>query len=231
MQSQILYEDKDIIVVHKPSGIAVQSARIGQADVVSELKNYLAKTEGKGKPPYLGIIHRLDQPVEGVLVFAKNPKSAAELSRQLQGDVFCKEYLAVVCGKPEDGRHELVDYLDKKDNRAVICEKNAPDAKKAVLQYERVAARETECGVLALLEIYLRTGRFHQIRARLSHAGYPILGDSKYENEKSAGMSEGLGVRTTALCARRLQFLHPVTKKKMEYTVSPKNRAFALFEE
>ena len=111
MKATILHEDNHIIVVHKPAGIAVQSAKIGQPDVVSELKKYLAKSAGSN--PYLGVIHRLDQPVEGVLVFAKNPKAAAELSRQVQSDDFCKEYLAVVCEILENKQGEFVDYLEK----------------------------------------------------------------------------------------------------------------------
>ncbi|MGN1147299.1 MAG: RluA family pseudouridine synthase, partial [Lachnospiraceae bacterium] len=217
-------EDKDIIVVHKPAGIAVQTARIGQVDVVSELKNYLHQ-------PYLGIIHRLDQPVEGVLVFGKTKEAAAGLSRQLAGDDFCKEYLAVVCGQPDAGRHRLVDYLGKEDGRAVIMEEVSQDGKKAVLYYECQRTKVIQDGTLSLLQIRLETGRFHQIRAQLSHAGFPILGDSKYGNAESCDMAKRLGIRNTALCACRLRFVHPVSKKKMEVTDTPANRAFALLEE
>lgn len=245
MQTKILYEDKDILVVHKPAGIAVQSARIGQADVASELKNHLAAEDGEkgqraaGKAPYLGVIHRLDQPVEGVLVFGKNQKAAAELSRQLKGADFCKEYLAVVCGKPQAEKEELVDYLLKEDGRAVVYTEQEADkslkeeagAKKAVLHFELLCCKETESGKVSLLRVWIETGRFHQIRAQLSHAGFPILGDSKYGSEESIKLSNMLGVRNTALCAERLGFMHPVSKKKMEYTVSPANPAFAVFKE
>ena len=258
MQTKILYEDKDIIVVHKAAGIAVQTAHIGQADVVSELKNYLAKSSRQGdacdgmrtsgnraaetqksgkradagsyQQVYLGVIHRLDQPVEGVLVFAKNQKAAAELSKQLTEDDFCKEYIAIVCGQTPDGRQELVDYLAKEDGRAVVYEKTSA-SKKSVLYYERLSEKVTPHGTLSLLKVQLQTGRFHQIRAQLSHAGTPILGDTKYGSAESMEASKRLGIRNTALCACRLTFAHPATGQQMEYTVTPVNRAFALLEE
>ncbi len=238
MQTKILHEDNDILVVHKPAGLAVQSARIGQADVVSELKKYLAKSAGSN--PYLGIIHRLDQPVEGVLVFAKNPKAAADLSRQLQGDDFCKEYLAVVCGKLENTQGELVDYLEKENGMAVVT--SPEKGKKSVLQYQVIkhvnahviaesAMQENRSGEeqISLLRITLKTGRFHQIRVQFSNNGCPLLGDKKYGAAESLALSEKLQVRNVALCAETLTFVHPRSKEKMVYSVSPENPVFALF--
>lgn len=240
MRTRIIFEDADIIVIHKPAGLAVQTARIGQQDVVSELKNYLAA----GGLPYLGIVHRLDQPVEGLLVFGKTPAAAAALSGELVGEDFCKEYLAAVWGKPAAADGELVDYLGKKDGRAVVYgsdstevrasksgSNHAEGAKKAVLHFAVIFEKMTADGMLSLLKVRLETGRFHQIRAQLSHAGCPILGDLKYGNEKSLEASKKLGVRNTALCACRLVFTHPVSKKEMEYTVSPDNPVFALLAE
>lgn len=112
IQDCILYEDKDILVCHKPAGVAVQSARFGMADMESSLKNHLA-LKTPGKMPYLGIIHRLDQPVEGVLVFAKTPKAAAELNRQITSKTVTKEYLAVTAQLPEEKQGHLEDYLKK----------------------------------------------------------------------------------------------------------------------
>lgn len=229
MQTKILYEDKDILVVHKPAGLAVQTAHIGQPDVESELKNYLA---GQGKPPYLGIIHRLDQPVEGLLVFAKNENAAAVLSKELQDKNFCKEYLAVVCGNPKSEGQELTNYLLKKTGRAVVLDEGQSipkEAKRAVLRYRVEERNVTAAGEISLLRIWLETGRFHQIRAQLSHAGFPILGDSKYENGTSGKIAEALGIRHTALCACRLVFRHPIGGKEMEYTVNPENPAFSFF--
>lgn len=230
MRTKILYEDKDVLVVHKPAGLAVQTAHVGQQDVESELKNYLA---GKNASPYLGIVHRLDQPVEGVLIFAKTRKAAADLNRQLQRGDFCKEYLAVICGSPQQKERELIDYLLKEKGRALVIGPvgNSPkDAKRAVLHYRVEAQNETAAGELSLLRIWLETGRFHQIRAQLSHAGFPILGDSKYGSEASGQMNSELGIRHTALCACKLCFCHPANGKEMEYAVNPENPAFSFFE-
>ena len=144
MRTEILYEDKIIMVIRKPAGLAVQSAGIGQPDVVSELKSHLAKLPdtgrlgpGKGEP-YLGIVHRLDQPVEGVLVFAKEKKAAAALTKQLSDGTLNKHYYAVLCGYPAVAEGELVDYLRKEGSVAVAVtgrEKNFPDAKIAKLHY------------------------------------------------------------------------------------------------
>lgn len=231
MQTKILYEDGDVLIVHKPAGLAVQTAHVGQQDVESELKNYLMVQSVKAAP-YLGIVHRLDQPVEGVLVFAKTRKAAAELSRQLQSNAFCKEYLAVVCGSPAREKKELTHYLLKEKGRAIVFEpeENLPaEAKRAVLHYEAEQKRETAAGEISLLRIRLETGRFHQIRAQLSHAGLPILGDSKYGSEGSGQMSDKLGIRHTALCACKLCFRHPTRGGEMEYTVNPENPAFSFF--
>ncbi|MCH5274853.1 MAG: RluA family pseudouridine synthase [Lachnospiraceae bacterium] len=232
MRIKILYEDEDILVVHKPAGLAVQTAHVGQQDVESELKNYLISGATKASP-YVGIIHRLDQPVEGLLVFAKTRAAAADLNRQLQHNAFCKEYLAVVCGKPADTERELMNYLLKDKGRALVFEqkdKLPAEAKQAVLHYQMERERETAAGMISLLRIKLETGRFHQIRAQLSHAGFPILGDSKYGSEISGQMSGTLGIRHTALCACRLRFYHPASGQEMEYTVHPDNPAFSFFD-
>ena len=121
MKTEILYEDNSILVIRKPAGLAVQSARIGQQDVVSELKSYLAKQAGAGRgEPYLAVIHRLDQPVEGVLVFAKEKKTAAALTGQLSEGSLNKQYYAVLCGYPDCSEGDLVDYLRKEGNVATV---------------------------------------------------------------------------------------------------------------
>lgn len=241
MQTKILYEDNHIMVVHKPAGIAVQAGRVGQADVESELKNYLAVKSGRqaalGKKSYLGVVHRLDQPVEGLLVFAKTPKAAAALNSQLAGDIFCKDYLAVVCGKPDPERQMLVDYIEKEGGMAKVCSLSSEHlkteesgiSKKAVLSYEVLKTKFVEEEEISMLAVRLKTGRFHQIRVQLSHAGYPLLGDAKYGNVKSRELSQSLQVRNVALCAVHLLFYHPVTGEKKEYTVSPKQPVFTFF--
>lgn len=240
MQTQIVYEDEAVLVIRKPAGLATESAGIGRKDVVSELKNYVAK-KNPGKMPYLGIVHRLDQPVEGLLVFAKTKKAAENLTAQLGKGTLKKEYLAVVCGKVPENTGRLVDYLAKEKGMAVVknatdaktekdvdaqAEKAAdPQAKKAVLTYTKKA----ETGRLTLLAVQIETGRFHQIRAQLSHAGFPILGDEKYGSEESKELSREKKIRFTALCAASLSFRHPVTGETMAFTQTPQNPAFADF--
>ncbi len=229
MQTKIIFEDKDIIVIYKPAGIAVQSARIGQTDVESELKSHLAAKEKQaGYSPYLGIVHRLDQPVEGLLVFGKNRKAAADLSRQVQGVGFHKEYRAAVCGIPGAQSMELVDYLKKEDGRAVVC---VGEGKKAILHLEVLQTKKLGEDCISLLSVRIETGRFHQIRVQLAHAGFPILGDKKYGSEKSLSLSKTMGGCNTALSACRLFFQHPVTHKKLEYTSTPVNPVFSIFSE
>ena len=224
MQTQIVYEDEAVLVIRKPAGLATESAGIGQKDVVSELKNYVAK-KNPGKMPYLGIVHRLDQPVEGLLVFAKTKKAAEDLTTQLGKGTLKKEYLAVVCGKVPENTGRLVDYLAKEKGMAVVKDAADTQAKKAVLSYTKKAETEK----FTLLAVQIETGRFHQIRAQLSHAGFPILGDEKYGSEESKELSREKKIRFTALCAASLSFRHPVTGKTMAFTQAPQNPAFAEF--
>lgn len=209
---RIIYEDAQLLVCHKPAGLATQTGRLGEKDAVSELKNYLQGT-------YLGLVHRLDQPVEGLLVFAKTPETAKELSRQISSHEMQKIYMALVCGEPAKNSTVLVDYLmkDSKTNTSKIADKGHKDAKRAELTYHILKQ-----GVgLALIQIELNTGRHHQIRVQMSNAGYPLLGDFKYGSGISAEMSRALGIRQPALCACELSFLHPATKEGMRFRTEP----------
>ncbi|MDE5589818.1 MAG: RluA family pseudouridine synthase [Acetatifactor sp.] len=241
MKTEIIYEDKDLLVIRKPAGLATQTARVGQADVVSELKNYIAAS-GTAEPPYLGIIHRLDQPVEGLLVFAKNKKAAAALTKQLGGQgedcTLNKRYYAVLCGKPSQKEGELVDYMYKdiqKMGKAVIVENyteySGKGCKKAVLQYRILQMVRTPSGEdISLADIKIGTGRFHQIRAQMAHAGMALLGDEKYADEAVKACSRRLGIRTVALCAGSLAFVHPVTGERLHFDTRPRSEAFSFFE-
>lgn len=232
MRTEILYEDNSILVIRKPAGLAVQSARIGQADVVSELKSYLARQTKVGRgEPYLAVIHRLDQPVEGVLVFAKEKKAAAALTKQLSEGTLNKQYYAVLCGYPDASEGELVDYLRKEGNVAVAVtdrEQKFPDAKIAKLQY-RILERTEQPMPLALADVCIETGRFHQIRVQFAHAGWPLLGDTKYGNTATGGTTGSTSYRGVALCAYSLEFTHPGSGKKMSFRVKPQNPAFEKF--
>ena len=227
IQDCILYEDKDILVCHKPAGVAVQSARFGMADMESSLKNHLA-LKTPGKMPYLGIIHRLDQPVEGVLVFAKTPKAAAELNRQITSKTVTKEYLAVTAQLPEEKQGHLEDYL-KKDNRtnsSSVVTPKTPGAKKASLDYsiqEEIKDERTATGKRILVKIILDTGRHHQIRVQMANAGMPLVGDRKYNPEKT-------GQEPLCLCSAALEIRHPLTGKKMQFRVRPAGEGFKAFD-
>ena len=219
---EILYEDDDLIVCHKPAGIATQTKKLGQKDMESILRNHVAlaggKT-GKGGLPYIGIVHRLDQPVEGVMVFAKTPQAAASLSAQVQKHSFGKKYYAVVhlpeevsfsdvAHLPERGTLENWILSDPKSNTSCIVQKGTKNAKRAVLDYEVISQKKGK----ALLDITLHTGRHHQIRVQLAHIGTPICGDRKYGQD-----TEG----TLALCSYHIDFEHPGSGRKMQFDIIP----------
>lgn len=219
MNLTILYEDTHIIVTHKPAGIATQTRRVGEPDMVSLLKNHLSKQTPQKQPPYLAVIHRLDQPVEGLLVFAKTPFAAKELNRQLLQNGFGKHYKALLCGTPDIERGTLTDYLvkDNRANTSCVCSHETTNAKKAVLHYRILPNQGALDAALSLAEITLDTGRHHQIRVQMTHLGCPILGDTKYNPRPFLP-----GARTPlALCADKLTFLHPKTKKQMLFEIAP----------
>lgn len=207
----IIYEDVHIIICKKPAGLAVQNASFGRKDLESMVRTHLAETGGKANP-YLGIVHRLDQPVQGLVVFAKTPKAAADLSRQVQNGTMKKEYLAVVCGRMPRMDGTLEHYLkrDAKKNTSAVVSKDTSGAKKAVLDYQVIK----EEGGRQLVKIRLHTGRHHQIRVQLAAAGVPLYGDHKY-NPNSDGQ-DGL-----ALCANHLMLIHPGNGKMMEFFCEP----------
>ena len=225
MQTKILYEDKELFVIHKPAGIAVQSARVGQMDVENELKNYLAK---KGEQPFVGLVHRLDQPVEGVLVVAKNKVAAAALNKQLISNTLNKTYLAVAyTGNGENitaslNAGQFEDYLLKDGQLAKIVPADTKDAKTAKLHYIIIRKKDD----LSLVKVEIETGRFHQIRCQMAYHKMPLLGDTKYGTETSIIISRSLSVRNVALCANGISFIHPTTQKEMHFEVEPMNSAF-----
>ena len=221
----IIYEDRDVIVCHKPAGLAVQSARIGMPDMESMLKNYLAE-KMPGKIPYLGIIHRLDQPVEGAVVFAVNQRAAKELNSQLTTGKMKKTYLAVTEKRPAELSGELEDWLKKdvRTNTSAVTSPGTPGAKKARLSYELAESLESEDSCRYLLRIALETGRHHQIRVQMAHAGMPLAGDRKYNPEETTDGS-------LALCSAGLTFIHPGKKKRMEICICPVNERFSGFSQ
>jgi len=218
MNLRILYEDEHVIVCYKPAGIATQTAKMGAQDMESLLKNYLYKKEKK--MPYVAVIHRLDQPVEGILVFAKTPFAAKELNKGMQGAGFGKYYKAVLCGVPKEKKAVLTDYLvkDGKTNTSRVCSKDEKEAKKAVLAYEVLKQEQDK----VLVQVKLETGRHHQIRVQMANMGCPIWGDTKY----NLGENEDKSWKNMALCAYHLEFVHPKTKKKMMFEIEPEGEGF-----
>lgn len=225
---EILFEDKDLLICRKPAGVATQTKRLGQQDMESLLKNYRVK---KGEPPYIGIVHRLDQPVEGVMVFAKNQQTAASLSKQVQDRVIGKYYYAVSANTPQANEGVLEDYLftDKKMNFTqvvdnVYVENPLKEAKRAKLEYKVVETKADK----TLFSIKLHTGRQHQIRVQMAHMGCPLVGDTKYNTQQSTieknGSNAGL-----ALCSYKLEFEHPTQKIPMQFEIQPVGEVFSRF--
>ena len=217
MGLNILFEDDHVLVVKKDAGIPVQAGKLRMMDLQGLIKNELYRRNRKGGEPYLGQIHRLDQPVEGVMVFAKTPFAAGALSEQVTDGRMKKHYLALLCGKPSEDSGKLVDYLvkDGRTNTSSVVKSQEKDAKRAELNYQ-VLKRNEET---TLVEVELITGRHHQIRVQMANAGWPLYGDTKY-NPQFQEVTEHV---QTALCAYKLSFVHPKTKKVMEFCIEPDN--------
>ena len=225
MNLEILYEDNEIIVCYKPVGIPTQTSKMGEQDIVSILKNYLYKKQADKKEPYVAVIHRLDQPVEGLLVFAKTSFAAKELNKGLQGAGFGKYYKAVLWGVPEKASGTLENYLvkDGRTNTSRVGSPHEKDAKKAVLSYEVLKTGKEDGEDISLITVKLDTGRHHQIRVQMANMGCPIWGDAKY----NTAVVQDRRFRQIALCAYKLEFVHPKTKKRMEFKIKPQGEGFA----
>lgn len=227
MNLKIMFEDEHIIVCYKPAGIPTQTSKLGEQDMVSLLKNYLYRKNQQ--QPYIAVIHRLDQPVEGLLVFAKTPFSAKELNKGLQGAGFGKYYKAVLWGIPENASDTLENYLvkDGKTNTSRICERFEKNSKKAILTYELLETGKDIEKDVSLVKIKLETGRHHQIRVQMANMGHPIWGDAKY----NTAPLQDRRFRQIALCAYKLEFVHPKTKRPMEFEIEPEGEGFKIILE
>ena len=210
---KILYEDNHIIVVEKIVNIPSQSDKTGDKDMLTLIKEYLKEKYNKPGNVYLGLVHRLDRPVGGVMVFAKTSKAASRLSEEVRNKTFKKEYLVICNGKMEKEKDTLVDYLwkDEKNNTSYVVKQTKKNAKEAVLDYEVLGYDEKEN--LSILRINLHTGRHHQIRVQLSSRMHAIYGDNKYH-----GRGAGTGI---CLWAYKLTIVHPTTKEEMSFIDLP----------
>ena len=208
---EILYEDNHIIVVVKPPNILSQADNTNDLDMLTIIKKYLKEKYKKTGNVYLGLIHRLDRPVSGVMVFAKTSKAASRLSDQVRTRTLKKTYLAIVNGIVKKDTDELVDYIVKQnDNSSKISVKQ--EGKIAKLKYEVLERNYEEC--LTLVKVYLETGRHHQIRVQMANIGHVLYGDQRY------GV---LDKKQIALFSNSLEFIHPVTKDVMNFEKNSPN--------
>lgn len=217
----VLYEDNHIIVVEKPVNMPVQADDTGDADLLSLVKAYIKEKYAKPGDVYCGLVHRLDRPVGGVMVFARTSKAAGRLSAQFAGGTAKKRYAAVVTGAVPHSRR-LEDFIlkDETTHSSHIVDEHTPDAKRAALDFELVCVRDK----LNLLNIALYTGRHHQIRVQLAHAGCPVWGDRRYNPSSRDGQQ-------IALFAYSLRFEHPVQKKELSFALAPHGGVWNGFSE
>ena len=210
---KILFEDNHIIVVEKTPNIPSQSDKTGDIDMLTLVKQYIKEKYNKPGNVYLGLVHRLDRPVGGIMIFDKTSKAASRLSDEVREKVFKKKYLAVVDGKIEKIKGSLENYLykDERNNMSKVVNKDKKNAKLAKLDYEVLFYDEVKN--LSLLKINLHTGRHHQIRVQLSNFGHSIFGDKKYG-------TRGTG-KQIALWAYELTIMHPITKEEKTFIDLP----------
>ncbi len=220
---EILFEDNHIIVVSKPQGVASQPDETGDKDMLTQVKEYIKEKYNKPGEAFVGLVHRLDRPTGGAMVFAKTSKAASRLSEQMRNGDFDKTYLAVVCGKPRESKSKIVSWLkkDEKTNTAVIVPQSTTGAKRAELDYETLAFNQDTNHSLVKVKIY--SGRGHQIRVQMKSIKCPIFGDQKYGGE-------GMPKVMLNLFATELAFLHPVSKQKLIFRVYPPETSSAWNE-
>jgi 23S rRNA pseudouridine1911/1915/1917 synthase len=208
---EIIFEDNHLLVVNKPAGILSQEDHTGDPDILTLCKEYIKNEYNKPGNVFLGLLHRLDRPVSGVMMIAKTSKAASRISEQIRSRTIKKKYLAVVSGNPPPNGY-LTHFLlkDEKTNTVKVVEPNVKHAQDAKLMFQRLETVDN----LHLLKVSLITGRPHQIRVQLSEEGYPIWGDQKYgESNRS----------TPALHAYSLELEHPTLKTEMIFSAKPPN--------
>ena len=216
----IIYEDNHLLIVHKPANMPVCLDNSKDIDLLSKLKEYIKIKYNKPGNVYLGLIHRLDRPVEGIMVFAKTSKAASRLSNQIQNNKFNKTYYAVIENNPpKEGKYIDHLYKDEKNNTSYVTTKNK--GKESILEYKLISNKDN----LSLVKINLLTGRHHQIRVQFSHHGYPLYGDHKYNQKFIQDNKENI-----ALIAKKISFYHPITNELLTFEIElPKKYPYTLF--
>lgn len=207
---QVLYEDNHIIVVNKRAGDIVQGDKTGDKPLSEVVKSYIKDKYNKPSNVYLGVVHRLDRPTTGLVIFAKTSKVLPRLNALFVSKDITKTYWAIVKNRPKREKDTLVNWLKKnpKNNKSYVYNKEVKDAKKAILHYNLLK----ELNNYYLLKVTLETGRHHQIRAQLAHIGAPIKGDLKY------GFNRSNDDASIHLHARHISFIHPVKNEPIEIT-------------
>ena len=213
----VLYEDNHVIVVVKPVNILSQSDSTNDSDMLTIIKKYLKQKYNKPGNVYLGLVHRLDRVVGGVMVFAKTSKAASRLSESIRNHDFQKEYLAVCHGKLQK-EAVFIDYLEKKNDFSTIVS-DQKHGKLSELSYKLI--RYNEKLDLSLVRVYLKTGRHHQIRVQFASRNHPLFGDNRYGVDKE---------NKIGLFAYHISFPHPITKEIMNFSYLPKDKPFNLFD-
>ena len=208
----IIYEDNHLLVVVKPPNLLSQGDATGDEDLLTLLKEYIRVTYNKPGNVYLGLVHRLDRPVGGVMVFGKTSKAASRLSEQIRERTFDRGYLAVVEGHPAKTAGSVRNFLlkDGQKNLVKVVKPGVQGAQEARLDYKVVDMNRTQ----SLVRIWLRTGRSHQIRVQMAALDHPLFGDRRYGRRSNERLQ-------IALWAERISFLHPTTKEKLEFTQMP----------
>ena len=204
----VVYEDNHIIIVNKTASEIVQADKTGDTPLPETVKQYLKEKYQKPGNVFLGVTHRLDRPVSGLVIFAKTSKALTRLNEMFRNSEVKKTYWAIVKNAPKESEGELIDFLvrNEKQNKSYAYEREVPGSKKAILYYHLIGRSEN----YYLLEIDLKTGRHHQIRCQLAKMGCPIKGDLKY------GFPRSNPDGSICLHARRVRFVHPVSKKLIE---------------
>ncbi len=212
---QILFEDNHIVVVNKRAGDITQGDKTGDKPLSEVVKEYIKDKYNKPGNVFLGVVHRLDRPTSGIIIFARTSKSLERLNKMLRDKNIHKTYWAVVKSHPEKKVDSLINFLkkDPKKNKSFVYKKEISGSKKAILHYKTIKKLDN----YSLLEIDLETGRHHQIRTQLSEIGHPIKGDLKYGFPRS---NKGGSIH---LHARKIQFTHPVNKEEINITAPPPN--------
>lgn len=210
MQDQILYEDNHLFIINKRAGQLVQGDKTGDESLLETLKHFIKERDHKPGNVFLGLVHRIDRPTSGLVIYAKTSKALSRLTQMIKNREIKKTYWAIVPKEIVPKSQRLVHYLKKneKNNKAIVFTKPTDEAKKAVLTYTIIKVLDN----YQLLEVDLETGRHHQIRAQLSKIGLPIKGDLKYGAPRS---NQDGGI---SLHARKLEFIHPVTRERIEIT-------------